>query len=111
MKFSLNDNIVVMYTIMKLFVASAAEAKSAALFRNSKDTSNVQTGAWEIGHSQLPIPIRCDINTSPGIANDNIKIQISVNGNVFLLGHRSSQEGVLRCAMTLNTGISWKSFF
>ena len=79
MKFSLNDNIVVMYTIMTFIVASTAEAKSGALFRNSKDTSNVQTDAWEIGHSQLPTPIQCDINTSPGIANDTIKIQSSVN--------------------------------
>jgi hypothetical protein len=71
----LNGAIHITCTILKLVVASAAEAKLGALFLNAQETKVFQLVLAELGYPQPPTPIHIDNTTTVGIVNNTIKCQ------------------------------------
>jgi hypothetical protein len=63
--------------ILRVVVASAAEAELAALFLNCKQATIFRLALEEMGNSQLPIPVNCNNSTAAGIANNTVKLQCS----------------------------------
>ncbi len=63
--------------ILKIVVASAAEAELGALFKNCKEGKSVRLILEEMGHPQPPTPVHVDNSTAVGIANDTVKKQRS----------------------------------
>jgi hypothetical protein len=73
----LNGAIYTLCGILKIVVASAAEAELGALFMNIKDGVILRLILAELGHKQPPTPVHCDNKTATGIANDTVKKQRS----------------------------------
>ena len=73
----LNGNIVIIYAILKIVAASAAEVELAALFVNTKEARVIHLILSELGHPQPPTPIHIDNTTAVGIVNRTIKWQRS----------------------------------
>jgi hypothetical protein len=69
----LNGAILVVSNIMKVVVASAAEAELGALFFNGQEATTLRTTLLELGHPQPATPIQTDNITAAGIANDTVK--------------------------------------
>jgi hypothetical protein len=69
----LNGAIYALYGILKIVVASGAEAELGALFLNIKDGVILRLILTELGHKQPPTPVHCDNKTATGIANDTVK--------------------------------------
>ena len=69
----LNGAIYAYCGILKFVVASAAEAKLAALFLNCKEGKIICLMLQELGHTQPQTPMHCDNKTAAGIANDTVK--------------------------------------
>jgi hypothetical protein len=67
----------VLCSIMHEIVSSAAEAKLGRLFNNGKDGCPSHTCLEELGHPQLPTPLKTDNTTADGIANDTVKQKCS----------------------------------
>ncbi len=63
--------------ILHFVVASAAEAKTRALFLNCKKATIFRFTLKEMGHPQPPTPIHCNNLTAAGITNNTIKCQQS----------------------------------
>ena len=73
----MNGNIFVACGILKIVVASAAEAELGALFLNTKEGKIICLMLEEMGHRQPPTPVHCDNSTAAGIANNTVKRQQS----------------------------------
>jgi hypothetical protein len=73
----LNRAIHVPCTILKLVVASTAEAELGALFLNAQEAKVFCLIFAELGHPQPPTSIHIDNTTTVGIVNNNIKRQQS----------------------------------
>ena len=69
----LNGNILVVSSVLRFVVSSAAEAELGALFHNGKEAKILRLTLQELGHPQHPTPIHCDNKTATGIANDTVK--------------------------------------
>jgi hypothetical protein len=63
--------------ILKLIIASAAEAKLGALFHNCQDGIVFRQTLANMGHPQPKTPVHCDNATAVGIGNNTIKRQRS----------------------------------
>ena len=74
---TLNGNILITCTILKLVAASAAEAELGALFLNAQQAKILRLTLHELGHPQPPTPIHVDNTTAIGIVNSTIKRQRS----------------------------------
>ena len=68
-----NAPVHVMCTIMKEVVSVASEAELAGLFHNGKDAFPVRTCLAKLGHPQPPTPLKTDITTAEGHADDTVK--------------------------------------
>ena len=68
-----NAPISVLAKILKMVVASAAEAEIAALFMNAEDLVPLRVTLKELGRPQPPTAIRTDNSTANGIVNGIIK--------------------------------------
>eukprot|EP00804_Cyclotella_cryptica_P027230 CCRYP_014362-RE/>CCRYP_014362-RE protein AED:0.46 eAED:0.46 QI:0/-1/0/1/-1/0/1/0/105 len=66
----LNSAIYVFCGILKLVVASVAEAKPGALFLNCKEGKILRLVLQELGHMQPPTSTHCNNETATGIANN-----------------------------------------
>ena len=73
----LNGNIAITCAILKLVVASAAEAELGALFLNTQEVKVIRLILEELGHPQPQIPVHIDNSTAVGIVNSTIKRQRS----------------------------------
>ena len=69
----INAPIMVIAKILKMVVASAAEAEVAALYHNAREIVPLRVTATELGHPQPPTPLRTDNSTADGIMNGTIK--------------------------------------
>ena len=76
-KCGINGAIHITCTILKLVMASAAEAELGALFLNAQEAKVLRLVLEELGHPQPPIPIHIDNTTTVGIVNNTIKRQRS----------------------------------
>jgi hypothetical protein len=101
----LNGAIHVHCSIMKMVVASAAEAELGALFYNGKDVAYLRNILQALGHPQGATPIQTDNSTAAGIANDTVKqrrsksfdmrffwVRDRVNQGEFLVHWRKGSE-------------------
>jgi hypothetical protein len=73
----LNGAIYTLCGILKIVVASAAEAKLGTIFMNIKDGGILGLILTKLGNKQPPTPVHCDNQTATGIANDTVKKQQS----------------------------------
>jgi hypothetical protein len=89
-----NGAIHVNSTILKVVVASAAEAEIGAMFYNSQDAVPMRVALAEMGHPQPPIHVRGDNSTAIGIANKTIKQRRSKSMDMryFWLQDREAQS-------------------
>jgi hypothetical protein len=69
----LNGAILVVSKIMRMVLASAAEAEIGGLFYNGQEANTIRTVLTEMGHPQPPTLIQTDNNTAAGIANETVK--------------------------------------
>jgi hypothetical protein len=60
-------------TIIRVVVASAAEAEMGALFFNAKDATWLRTTLQEMGHPQPATPLTTDNSCAAGILNNTVK--------------------------------------
>jgi hypothetical protein len=74
-------------------MSSAAEAEVGALFMNAKALIPLRITCEELGHIQLPTPMRTDNNTAEGIMNGTIKQNRieAINMRFYWLKDRVSQ--------------------
>jgi hypothetical protein len=88
-----NGAIHVNSTILKVVVASAAEAETGAMFYNSQDAVPMRVALDEMGHPQPPTHVRGDNSTAIGIANKTIKQRRSKSMDMryFWLQDRDAQ--------------------
>jgi hypothetical protein len=70
---TLNVSILNVAAVIKNVVASAAESEVGACFHNAQSVSPLRITLTELGHTQLPTPLRTDNSTAFGILNETIK--------------------------------------
>ena len=63
----------VVASILKHVMASAAEAELGSMFINAKEGEVLITSLEEMGHPQGPTPIQKDNSTASGIINETVK--------------------------------------
>ena len=72
-----NGAILILSTIIKNILASAAEAELGALFYNAREAVPIRITLLELGHPQPPTTITTDNACAAGIANDSVKLKRS----------------------------------
>jgi hypothetical protein len=70
---TLNGSILNVDSVIKNVVASAAESEVGACFHNAQSGSPLRVTLNELGHIQLPTPLRTDNSTAFGILNEKFK--------------------------------------
>ena len=65
-------------------VTSAAEAETDGVYQNARVTISLMHLLIEMGHPQLPIPIKRDNSTAAGFANGNIQLKRSKTWDMTL---------------------------
>jgi hypothetical protein len=65
-----NGAILIIRTILKYVMSSAAEAEIGSVFLNSKEATILQTTLEEMVHPQPPTPLQTDNTTATGYSND-----------------------------------------
>jgi hypothetical protein len=68
-----NGEILIISTVLKHVMSSAAEAEIGAVFINAKEGAVLRTTLQELGHPQPPTPMETDITTATGYSNCTIK--------------------------------------
>jgi hypothetical protein len=68
-----NGAILIISTVLKHIMPSAAEAEIGAVFINSKEGTVLRTTLEEWGHPQPPTPLEKDNTTATGYSNGTIK--------------------------------------
>ena len=71
----INAPILILATILKMVVSSAAEAEIASLFQCARELVPLRTACIDLGHPQPPsgTPLRTDNSTADGILNNTMK--------------------------------------
>jgi hypothetical protein len=68
-----NGKILIISTVLKHVMSSAAKAEIGAVFINSKEGAVLRTTLEELGHPQPPKPLETDNTTTTGYSNGPIK--------------------------------------
>jgi hypothetical protein len=68
-----NGSILIISTVFKHVMSSAAEAEIGAVFINAKEGAVLRTTLEEVGHPQPPTPLETDNTTATGYSNGTIK--------------------------------------
>jgi hypothetical protein len=68
-----NGAIMIISTVLKHVMSSAAEVEIGALFINAKEGTVVRTTLEELGHPQPPTPLETDNTAATGYSNGTIK--------------------------------------
>jgi hypothetical protein len=68
-----NGAILIISTVLKHVMSSAAEAEIGAVFINAKEGAVLRTTLEELGHPQPPTPLETDNTTATGYSNGTIK--------------------------------------
>jgi hypothetical protein len=69
----LNGAVLVVSSILKAVMSSAAEVETGALFYNCKEATVLRTTLEDMGHPQPATPVQTDNSCAAGIANDTVK--------------------------------------
>jgi hypothetical protein len=67
-----NGAILIISTVLKHVMSSAAEAEIGAVFLNAKEGTVLHTTLEELGHPQPPTPLQTDNTTATGYSNGTI---------------------------------------
>ena len=80
--------------VLKMVVASAAEAELAELFHNAREIVPLRITAEEMGHPQPATEIKTDNTTAKGIADNTLKQQRSkaIDMRFYWIRDRVSQQ-------------------
>jgi hypothetical protein len=70
---TLNGSILNVTSVIKNVVASAAESEVGACFHNAQSGAPLRVTPTELGHTQLPMPLRTDSSTAFKFLNETIK--------------------------------------
>ena len=70
-----NGAIFILAKIIKSVMSSAAEAEVGSLYMNAREAIPLIYTCEELGHIQLPIPIKTDNSTVSGIINKKVKLK------------------------------------
>jgi hypothetical protein len=89
-----NGAVLTLSTILRMVVASAAEAEIGALFLNVKEGVNIRNILWEMGHPQHVTPMQTDNTTAHGILRGTFKKQRSkaIYTRFFWVRDRAQQQ-------------------
>jgi hypothetical protein len=68
-----NGEILIISTVLKHVMSSAAEAEIGAVFINAKEGTVLRTKLEEVGHPHPPTPLETDNTTATGYINGTIK--------------------------------------
>jgi hypothetical protein len=68
-----NGEILIISTVLKHLMSSAAEAEIGAVFINAKEGTILRTALEEVGHPQPPTPLETANTTATGYSNGTIK--------------------------------------
>jgi hypothetical protein len=68
-----NGAILIIITILKHVMSSAAEAEIVSVFLDAKEATTLRTTLEEMGHPQPPTPLQTDNTTVMGYSNGTIK--------------------------------------
>jgi hypothetical protein len=68
-----NGEILIISTVLKHVMSSAAEAEIGAVFINAKEGAVLRTTLEELGHPQPPTTLETDNTTATGYSNGTIK--------------------------------------
>jgi hypothetical protein len=68
-----NGAILIISTILRHVMSSAAEAEIGSVFLNANEATILRTNLEEMGHPQPPTPLKTDNTTVMGYSNDTIK--------------------------------------
>jgi hypothetical protein len=69
----LNGSILIVASVIKNVVASAAESEVGECFHNAQSGAPLRVTLTEMGHTQPPTPLRTDNSTKFGILNETIR--------------------------------------
>ena len=70
-----DGTIFILAKIIKSVMLSAAEAEVGSLYMNAREAIPLIYTCEELGHIQLPIPIKTDNSTANGIIHKNVKLK------------------------------------
>jgi hypothetical protein len=89
-----NGSILDISRILKMVVASAAEAEVGALYVNAQEATVLRVSLHEMGHPQPATPIRTDNSTADGIINGTVKQQRSkaIDMRFYWVRDRTQQQ-------------------
>ena len=92
----INGPVHVISKIIKLVMASAAEAEIGASFVAAQESIPIVTSLEELGHKQPPTPIQVDNTTAVGFANREIKQKRSkaIDMRFYWLQDRCDQQQI-----------------
>jgi hypothetical protein len=68
-----NGAMLIISTVLKQVMSSAAEAEIGAVFLSAKEGTVLRTTLEELGHHQHPTPLETDNTTATGNNNGTIK--------------------------------------
>jgi hypothetical protein len=87
-----NGAILIISTVLKYIMSSAAEAEIGAVFLNAKKVTILRTTLEELGHPQPPTPLQTDNTTSTGEKQwDNQTKRHTSYGYALLFGNRQGK--------------------
>jgi hypothetical protein len=72
-----NGEILIISTVLKHVMSSAAEAEIGAVFINAKEGTVLCTTLVELGHPHTPTPLETDNTTATGYSNGTIKQKLT----------------------------------
>jgi hypothetical protein len=72
-----NGAMLIISTVLKHVMSSAAESEIGAVFINAKERAVLRTTLEELGHHQRPAPLETDNTTSTGYINGTIKQKLT----------------------------------
>jgi hypothetical protein len=72
-----NAAILIISTVIKHVMSSAAEAEIGAVFINAKEGAVLRTTLGELGHPHPPTPMETDNTTATGYSNGTIKQKLT----------------------------------
>jgi hypothetical protein len=89
-----NGAVLTLSTILRMVVASAAEAEIGALYLNVKEGVNISNILWEMGHPQPATHMQTDNTTAHGILRGTCKQQRgkTIDMRFYWVRDRAQQE-------------------
>jgi hypothetical protein len=89
-----NGAILIIITILKHVMSSAAETEIGSVFLNGKEATMLRTTLEEMGHPQPTTPLQTDNTTAMGYINDTIKQRRTRAMDMHFIGSKTDSNKV-----------------